>query len=76
MKSLTIQVFSILILVLYEISPAISQSDFNQLNESATQKAVLVTGASTGIGRNITESLAENGYLVYAGARKQSDLDE
>ena len=40
------------------------------------QKAVLVTGASTGIGRQITEVLAANGYFVYAGARKQQDLDE
>ena len=39
------------------------------------QKAVLVTGASTGIGRKITEVLAEKGYFVYAGARKQKDLD-
>ncbi len=38
-------------------------------------KAVLVTGASTGIGRKITEVLAANGYFVYAGARKQGDLD-
>lgn len=38
-------------------------------------KAVLVTGASTGIGRNITEHLAAKGYFVYAGARKQADLD-
>ena len=40
------------------------------------QKAVLVTGASSGIGRKITETLAANGYFVYAGARKQQDLDE
>jgi NAD(P)-dependent dehydrogenase (short-subunit alcohol dehydrogenase family) len=38
------------------------------------QKAVLVTGASTGIGRKITERLAAHGYLVYAGARKEIDL--
>jgi NAD(P)-dependent dehydrogenase (short-subunit alcohol dehydrogenase family) len=37
-------------------------------------KAVLVTGASTGIGRKITERLAAHGYVVYAGARKDSDL--
>jgi NAD(P)-dependent dehydrogenase (short-subunit alcohol dehydrogenase family) len=40
------------------------------------QKAVLVTGASTGIGRRITERLAGDGYFVYAGARKDSDLAE
>lgn len=39
------------------------------------QKAVLVTGASTGIGRKITEVLADKGYFVYVGARKQKDLD-
>ena len=39
-----------------------------------SQKAILVTGASTGIGRKITERLAANGYFVYAGARKDADL--
>lgn len=38
------------------------------------QKAVLVTGASTGIGRKVTEKLAAEGYFVYAGARKDADL--
>jgi NAD(P)-dependent dehydrogenase (short-subunit alcohol dehydrogenase family) len=37
-------------------------------------KAVLVTGASSGIGRLVTERLAAQGYVVYAGARKDSDL--
>jgi NAD(P)-dependent dehydrogenase (short-subunit alcohol dehydrogenase family) len=41
----------------------------------STQKAVLVTGASTGIGRKITEHLAGKGYFVYAGARKSEDLE-
>lgn len=40
------------------------------------QKAVLVTGASTGIGRKIVERLAADGYFVYAGARKDKDLAE
>src|SRR5688572_10563751 len=39
------------------------------------QKAVLVTGASTGIGRKITEHLANKGHFVYAGARKAEDLE-
>ena len=39
------------------------------------QKAVLITGASSGIGRHATEQLAAAGYFVYAGARKQEDID-
>ena len=42
----------------------------------APQKAVLVTGASSGIGRKITEVLAARGHFVYAGARKDGDLAE
>ncbi len=38
------------------------------------QRAVLVTGASTGIGRKITELLAAEGHFVYAGARKAEDI--
>ena len=38
------------------------------------QKAVLVTGASSGIGRKVTELLASRGYFVYATARKPEDL--
>jgi len=44
--------------------------------ETTPQKAVLVTGASTGIGRKITELLASKGVFVYAGARKDSDIKE
>ncbi|AIY67499.1 SDR family oxidoreductase [Pseudoalteromonas piratica] len=39
------------------------------------QKAILVTGASSGIGRTITETLARQGHFVFAGARKQKDID-
>ena len=41
---------------------------------AADQKSILVTGTSTGIGRHLAETLAENGYHVYAGARKEKDL--
>ena len=47
-----------------------------QTANAGDQKSILITGASTGIGRNLTETLAENGYHVYAGARKDEDLAE
>ncbi len=40
----------------------------------APQKAVLVTGASSGIGRKITETLAKQGHFVYATARQADDI--
>ena len=39
-----------------------------------TQRTVLVTGASSGIGRRITETLASEGAFVYAGARRAEDI--
>jgi NAD(P)-dependent dehydrogenase (short-subunit alcohol dehydrogenase family) len=44
-------------------------------NEPVEQKAVLVTGATSGIGLRITERLASEGYFVYAGARKPEDIE-
>ncbi|KAI9597492.1 hypothetical protein BDF19DRAFT_435259 [Syncephalis fuscata] len=37
--------------------------------------AVVITGTSTGIGRDAAERLAAAGFTVFAGARKQTDLD-
>lgn len=51
-----------------------SMAEEGKLAPTTPQKAVLVTGASSGIGRKITEVLAHQGYFVYAGARKEADL--
>lgn len=51
------------------------QSTIAEAADDSAQKAVLITGASSGIGLKIAETLAANGYFVYAGARKQADLD-
>ncbi len=37
--------------------------------------AVLITGTSSGIGLRMTEVLSQNGFFVYAGARKPADLE-
>jgi len=62
--------FPIALIALFILLPQVSHAQ-----AAGSQKAVLVTGASTGIGRKITEHLAAKGYFVYAGARKQADLD-
>lgn len=42
--------------------------------ETPSQRAVLITGATSGIGLNMTRHLAANGFHVYAGARKDEDM--
>jgi|GEM_PF-106961 len=43
--------------------------------EPGSMRAVLVTGTSSGIGLRMTEVLSQNGFFVYAGARKTADLE-
>ena len=67
MRALSILLLKIMIL----ISPTAAFADTLQ-----EQKAVLITGASSGLGRVMAETLAAEGYFVYAGARKDKDLVE
>lgn len=59
-----------LLIALLSITPGLAFADAHE-----GQKAVLVTGATSGIGLRIAERLASEGYFVYAGARKQEDID-
>ncbi len=60
---------------LISLATLFSYSDV-QAENSPGQKAVLVTGASSGLGRAMTEMMAAKGYFVYAGARKDKDMQE
>jgi len=62
----------ILVLAIFLLPAAVARAEEPAV---AGQKAVLVTGASTGIGRKVTERLAADGWFVYAGARKDADLE-
>ncbi len=52
-----------------------SAAPAEQEKSAVTEKAVLITGATSGLGLRMTEVLSQNGYIVYAGGRDQDDLD-
>lgn len=43
--------------------------------ETDELRAVLITGATSGIGLRITEVLSQSGFFIYAGARKRQDME-
>lgn len=56
-------------IILFFLFTIISQTSFAE-----DQKAVLITGASSGLGLKMTEELSANGFFVYAGVYKQEDF--
>ncbi|NOR18962.1 MAG: SDR family NAD(P)-dependent oxidoreductase [Xanthomonadales bacterium] len=65
--------FIVVLVLLVSIGTSFVQADTN--SDKPSQKVILVTGASTGSGRMIAETLAAKGHFVFAGARKERDLE-
>jgi len=49
-------------------------SSFSATLQAQEKKAILVTGSSSGLGLRMTETLAANGFIVYAGVYKNEDF--
>lgn len=62
--------------ILLAVASLIATPVHAEEKQADTQKAVLITGASTGLGRAMAELIASEGYFVYAGARKDKDMAE
>lgn len=59
------------LVALYQAAHFATRKEYKSLDAGG----ILITGASSGIGRHAAVSLAKRGFLVYAGVRKQSDAD-
>ena len=53
-----------------------SDCSSKSLNNVCTSKSVLITGCSSGIGRNVALGLADRGYRVFATVRNEKDTNE
>ncbi len=56
------------------LSQNASPVDAQEASVDPDGRAVLITGATSGIGRLTTELLAQRGFFVYAGARSERDM--
>jgi len=61
-------------LVRFFIILLVSFYSFSSHAADQSKKAILITGASSGLGLKMTELLSKNGFIIYAGARKEADL--
>lgn len=64
----------LLLVLALVVSPVMAAGE-PEYQRADLRPAVLVTGASAGIGRKVTEKLAGSGFHVFAGARKAADVE-
>jgi NAD(P)-dependent dehydrogenase (short-subunit alcohol dehydrogenase family) len=65
---------TIRIILLFSIAAFSMPSFAGHHKDTHQQRTVLVTGATSGLGLKMTKVLSQNGFLVYAGARKKADM--
>lgn len=65
----------ILIIFMATLSFAASGDPAKNKAMASTQKAILVTGASSGIGLSMTQLLSNNGFYVYAGVQYKDQME-
>ncbi len=65
----------VLLLVLALTVSPVTAAGGPEDQQAGLRPAVVVTGASAGIGRKVTETLAASGFHVFAGARKAADME-
>ncbi len=65
--------FLVVLLSIFSFGGPVEKASAESVDANA-RKAVLVTGASSGIGNRIALTLADKGFYVYAGARKAEDI--
>lgn len=64
----------LLLVLALVVSPVMAAGE-PEYQRADLRPAVLVTGASAGIGRKVTEKLAGSGFHVFAGARRAADVE-
>jgi len=64
-----------LVIILVSVLPFLTQLVLQKEYKVHEKGAIIISGASTGIGKHAAVDLAKHGYTVFAGVRKQKDAD-
>ena len=67
--------FAIFVIVVAALPYDLDLLTREKFSPPAPGSGIVITGASTGIGRHAAEWMAKKGFVVYAGVRKDSDAD-
>ena len=69
-----LRAFSLLSITAFSANSLAAHHQDTEKHADKQQKTVLITGATSGLGLKMTETLSKHGFVVYAGARKEADM--